>query len=124
MELLQLAAEAASLAFERLDRARSASEGIAALQAMLAQAKDRVVVLLDLQLPDMSGLEVVLRIRAEPLLAHVPVVVLSHSSDDADLREAYRCGANAYVVKPSSVAETAEMLKGLNQYWGGVVRVP
>ncbi len=75
------------------------------------------VVLLDLNLPRVGGLEVLRRIRADPATQVVPVVVLTSSKEDRDLVESYRFGANSYVRKPVDFVEFVEAVRQLGLYW-------
>ena len=75
------------------------------------------VILLDLKLPKMSGLEVLQRIRADSRTAMLPVVILTSSKEDRDLIEGYRLGANSYVRKPVDFTEFLEATRQLGLYW-------
>ena len=75
------------------------------------------VILLDLQLPRVSGLEVLRRIRAAPQTRLVPVVVLTASREDEDLTRSYTLGANAYIRKPVDFSEFAEAARSLGSFW-------
>ncbi|MGE6757293.1 response regulator [Corallococcus interemptor] len=75
------------------------------------------VVLLDLNLPRVSGHEVLQRMRADPRTREVPVVVLTSSLEERDLRESYRNFANSYVRKPVNFDEFIEVTKQLGVYW-------
>ena len=75
------------------------------------------LVLLDLRLPRVPGLEVLSWMRAQPEFARVPVLVLSSSDQDQDLDAAYRRGANGYLVKPSSPAELSKVIRLVKKYW-------
>jgi two-component system response regulator len=78
------------------------------------------VVLLDLKLPKIDGLEVLRRIRAEPHTRLLPVVVLTSSSEDRDIVESYSLGANSYVRKPVEFDRFTEAVKQLGLYWAVV----
>jgi two-component system response regulator len=85
------------------------TEGEMALQPAL--------VLLDVKLPKVDGLEVLRRIRADPRTASLPVVVLTTSSEERDIMESYRLGANSFVRKPVVFAEFVDATKVLGVYW-------
>ena len=75
------------------------------------------VILLDLQLPRVSGLEVLRRIRAAPETRLVPVVVLTASREDEGLTRSYTLGANAYIRKPVDFSEFTEAARSLGSFW-------
>jgi CheY-like chemotaxis protein len=75
-----------------------AEDGVAAMEALAAAEPD--VVLLDLEMPRMDGFEVLARMRADPALAHIPVVVVTGREDVAAVDRAYQAGATSFVVKP------------------------
>lgn len=77
------------------------------------------VIILDVQMPRMNGFDVLGAIRADPTLSTVPVVMLSTSSDRADVDRSYDLGANGYVVKPVSFGLFSERLRSLGEYWCG-----
>jgi two-component system response regulator len=75
------------------------------------------VVLLDLNLPKLSGLEVLREIRAHELTRCLPVVILTSSNEDVDLSAGYHHGANSYVVKPVEFSEFYDRVRQLGLYW-------
>ena len=75
------------------------------------------VVLLDLNLPKVGGLDVLRAIRADPRTKLLPVVVLTSSKQDRDLIEGYSLGANSYVVKPVDFSQFSEAVRQLGLYW-------
>jgi two-component system response regulator len=75
------------------------------------------VVLLDLKLPKVGGLEVLRRLRADPRTRRLPVVVLTSSREEEDMLASYDLGANSYVRKPVDFARFAEAIQQLQMYW-------
>ena len=75
------------------------------------------VILLDLKLPKIDGLEVLRRVRAHERTKLVPVVVLTSSKEQEDVLQSYACGANAYVRKPVEFAEFAHAARTLGLFW-------
>lgn len=76
-----------------------------------------IIMLLDLKLPRLSGLEVLEWLQQQPELKRLPVVMLTSSRENADLNRAYDLGANSYLFKPVAFDDLLEMVKALNQYW-------
>ena len=75
------------------------------------------LMLLDLNLPKLGGLEVLRRIRADPKIRQVPVVILSSSNQPSDVRDGYACGANAYLKKPADFAAFSAIVVTLGRFW-------
>ncbi len=75
------------------------------------------LILLDLRLPRMDGLEVLREIKASPELADIPCVVLTTSRAEGDMLKAYRLHANSYLVKPGDYERFVELIAGVERYW-------
>ena len=75
------------------------------------------LVLLDIKMPKVDGLEVLRRIRADEKLRRIPVVMLTSSREERDVVESYNLGVNAYVVKPVAFHEFIEAVKSLGVFW-------
>jgi two-component system response regulator len=111
-------------AFERSNISNElvvAADGEQALEYLLpadgARAPLPALVLLDVKLPKVDGLEVLRRIRSDSRTAGLPVVVLTTSSEERDIVESYRLGANSFVRKPVTFGEFVEATKVLGVYW-------
>ncbi len=79
--------------------------------------EDRRLVLLDLNMPRMSGIEFLRELRADPALKHTSVVVLTTSSEDRDRVEAYNLNVAGYIIKPVTLLAFIEIMATLNKYW-------
>jgi len=76
------------------------------------------LVLLDLKMPRLNGFDVLTWLRSNEQLRSTPVIVLSSSNHDADVKRAYDLGASSYLVKPVGFDSLVEIAKSLSQYWG------
>ena len=95
-----------------------ARDGAEALRILLAdEAEDFALVLLDLRLPKVSGLEVLARLRADPRTRLTPVVILTTSKEESDLIQGYSLGANSYIRKPVDFEQFADATRQLGMYW-------
>ncbi|HXR05124.1 MAG TPA: response regulator [Verrucomicrobiae bacterium] len=83
-----------------------------------------VVVLLDLKMPKVDGLEVLRQMRADPALKHVPAVMITSSREEQDLVRSYQLGANAYVVKPVDFQQFVESIKQVGFFWAIINEPP
>jgi CheY-like chemotaxis protein len=108
-----------------------ARDGVEALEYLRREgeyaertAGNPVVVLLDLKMPRLDGIEVLRRMRASAALRLIPVVVVTSSRESKDLEECYALGVNAYVVKPVRFAEFVEAVKHLGVFWALVNEPP
>jgi CheY-like chemotaxis protein len=75
------------------------------------------VVMLDLKMPKVDGLEVLQKMKSDPVLRVVPVVIMTSSREERDLHDSYRSGVNAYVVKPVQFQEFVEAIRHLGLFW-------
>ncbi len=82
------------------------------------------LVLLDLALPKLGGFDVLRRIRSDARTQHIPVVILTASADEKDLREGYRLGANSFVRKPVDFEAFSETVRQLGEYWLRINEIP
>lgn len=82
------------------------------------------LILLDIKLPGMSGIELLQLIKEDPTLQTIPVVMLTTSANDKDIVESYKHGANSYVVKPVDYQQFAKALKELKFYWLIINQLP
>ena len=105
-----------------------ARDGAEALDYLLGQGdhagrdtqKQPAFILLDMKLPKLSGLDVLRAVRANPLTALVPVIMLTSSSEQSDILACYQHGANSFIRKPVDFGEFTEKLHRLQAYWLGV----
>jgi CheY-like chemotaxis protein len=82
------------------------------------------VILLDLKMPKVDGLEVLRKIKSDPNLKTIPVVMLTSSREEKDLVTSYNLGVNAYVVKPVDFSEFVEAVKELGVFWAIINEAP
>jgi len=109
----------------------TARDGVEAMEYLQRQGRyanrnpePPLFILLDLKMPRMGGLEVLRRIREDPALATVPVVVMTSSREHPDLSAAYELGTNAYVVKPVSFEEFRKAVSTLGMFWAILNEAP
>ena len=82
------------------------------------------VILLDIKMPRMDGIEVLQAIKNEPAMKTIPVVILTSSREEPDLKHCYELGVNAYVVKPVDFMEFMEAIKHLGVFWALINELP
>jgi CheY-like chemotaxis protein len=75
------------------------------------------LILLDLKMPKVSGIEVLKKIKSDPAVSFIPVVILTSSKEDPDIRKCYALGANSYIVKPVESENFFHTLKEIGLYW-------
>jgi CheY-like chemotaxis protein len=95
-------------------------------EGMYSQRKpgNPAVLLLDIKMPRMDGLEVLKAIRSDNMLKMLPVVILTSSREEQDLIKSYKIGVNAYVVKPVDFKEFIEAVKQVGIFWAVINEVP
>ena len=105
------------------------SDGVSALAFLRKEgehsdAPTPDLILLDLNLPRKDGREVLKEIKADPALRHIPVVVLTSSQAEEDIVRAYDLHANCYVSKPVDLDQFMHVVKSIEDFWFGVVKLP
>ncbi len=127
----------AELTLEALGERRLANEvvwlkdGQEALDFLYCQGdyagRDRinpVLILLDIKMPRVDGLQVLKQVKSDPNLRTIPVVILTSSREEQDLLEGYSNGVNAFVVKPVNFAEFMDSVSSLGAFWAVLNEVP
>ena len=106
-------------------------DGVEAMEFLLRKGayagradEEPAVLLLDIKMPRMDGLEVLQRIRADEKLRRIPVVILSSSREESDLARSWDLGVNAYVVKPVDVTQFFGAVKTLGKFWAVINETP
>src|SRR5581483_8510645 len=101
-----------------------ASDGVEALEMLRGDGNgasaippERRIILLDLNMPKMGGIEFLRELRADPELRPIPVIVLTTSDEERDKVEAYRLNVAGYILKPVTLASLVETMATLNKYW-------
>lgn len=100
-----------------LEVARDGEEAIAFFDRWEAGEPLPICILLDLRMPRMSGLEVLRRLKSHEKFSTIPVVVLTTSTEDRDVEEAYKLGCNSYIVKPVDFEKFVDVAEKLEVYW-------
>ncbi|NPD45177.1 MULTISPECIES: response regulator [unclassified Lentimicrobium] len=113
------------------NRVTHVNDGVEALEFLRYQGKfaDRereipAVILLDIKMPKMDGIEVLEIIRNDNTLKTLPIVMLSSSREDPDLQKCYALGVNAYVVKPVDFKEFIDSVKNIGIFWALINEIP
>lgn len=101
-----------------------AHDGDEAITALRETASAPDLILLDLNLPDMHGREILRFVRSHAALLSTPVIVMTTSDSEREVHECYRMGCNGYLIKPASFMDFAQLLLETCHYWLDVVRLP
>jgi two-component system, response regulator len=108
-----------------------ARDGVEAMEYLRYEGKfntrgreNPAVILLDIKMPRMDGIEVLKAIRSDPELKTIPVVMLTSSREEPDLKKCYELGANAYVVKPVDFEDFIEAVKQVGVFWAVINELP
>ncbi|NMG74656.1 response regulator [Aromatoleum diolicum] len=100
-----------------IEVARDGEEALSFIARWEAGHPVPAMILLDIKLPRVNGLEVLRRLKSHPRFAYIPVVMLTTSGEDADVGQAYELGANSYIIKPVNFARFIEAAEQIEQYW-------
>jgi len=121
----------ASLAEKNLvNEVEVAEDGVEALDYLYKRGKfanttgSPAIILLDIKMPRMNGIEVLKYIREDPKFKFIPVIMLTSSCEEKDLVESYNLGANSYVVKPVDIVQFIDAIKVVGQYWAVINQTP
>ena len=106
-------------------------DGVEAMEYLRCEGKystrkreNPAVIFLDIKMPRMDGIEVLKTIRSDPSLKTIPVVMLTSSREEPDLKKSYELGANAYVVKPVDFEDFIEAVKQVGIFWAVINELP
>ncbi len=86
--------------------------------------RDLKVVLLDLKMPRLDGVDVLRELKSDPATKKIPIVIMTSSNQDRDIAETYRLGVNGFVTKPVQLAEFSEVVASIGVFWLGTNRAP
>lgn len=111
------------------NRLHVVTDGVAALsflrrEGQYAQAPRPAIILLDLNLPKKDGREVLANIKADPVLRRIPVIVLTTSSSQDDIQQAYAMHANCYITKPVDFEQFVQVVQAIENFWLTMVQLP
>jgi CheY-like chemotaxis protein len=113
------------------NRVVAVKDGVEAMEYLRCEGKYKLrkrenpaVMLLDIKMPRMGGIEVLEAIRSDDKLKTLPVVILSSSREEPDLKRSYELGANAYVVKPVNFKDFMDAVKEVGRFWAVINEIP
>ena len=104
--------------------ARDGEEALAFIDRWEAGEPPPLIILLDLKLPKISGLQVLRKVKNHSKYSAIPVIVLTTSAEDQDIAEAYRLGCNSYIVKPVEFNKFMEVASQIEVYWCALNTAP
>jgi CheY-like chemotaxis protein len=107
-----------------IEVARDGEEALAFIPRWEAGEPPPVFILLDLKLPKVSGLEFLREVKNHPKFHAIPVIILTISAEDRDVREAYELGCNSYIVKPVDFNKFVEVASQIEIYWRALNTAP
>lgn len=97
--------------------ARDGEEALAFFERWEAGEPTPICILLDLKMPKVNGLEVLRRLKSHSKFSSIPVIVLTTSTEDQDVKEAYKLGCNSYIVKPVEFDKFVDVASEIEVYW-------
>lgn len=113
------------------DRVIVTNDGVEGIEYLRSEGKYQnretgypAVVFLDIKMPRMDGIEVLRELKGDPVLKILPVVMLTSSKEEPDLKKCYELGVNAYVVKPVNFKDFIEAVKQLGNFWALLNELP
>jgi len=113
------------------NRVTTVKDGVEAMEYLRYEGQyetrrkgDPAVILLDIKMPRMDGIEVLKTIRGDEKLRRIPVVILSSSREEPDLKKCYELGVNAYVVKPVDFKSFVDAVKEIGVFWALINELP
>lgn len=101
----------------RVNVARDGADALSWIPRWESGEDRPALILLDLKLPKVDGLEVLRQLKAHPILRAIPVVILTTSDEDIDIQKAYQLGANSYIIKPVNFEKFMEVAVQVELYW-------
>ena len=99
-------------------------DGAAAIEHLKANPDPPDLVILDLNLPRLTGHEVLAAMQADESMRRIPVAVLTTSSTEADVQKTYDLGANCFLTKPVEIEQFIHVVQSIDDFWLGLVRLP
>jgi len=101
----------------RLSIVEDGNDAISELQKFVEEKYKPRIILLDLNLPGHSGIDILRKIKEIPYLKHIPVILFSTSDNPKDVKASYEFGANAFITKPSGYNQLIDCVKALHDFW-------